>query len=55
MYEYKSPVVDDYVKWKDIEGWYIVPFVKKADEYITIEVQSDVSRTNQSVNTARNV
>ena len=31
MYE---PVVDDYVKWKDIEGWVYY----KGDEYITIEV-----------------
>jgi hypothetical protein len=33
MPEY-SPVVDDYVKWKDIEGWVYY----KGDEYITIEV-----------------
>ena len=33
MSEY-TPIVDDYVKWKDIEGWVYY----KGDEYITIEV-----------------
>ena len=33
MPEY-TPIVDDYVKWKDIEGWVYY----KGDEYLTIEV-----------------
>ena len=33
MSEY-TPVVDDYVKWKNVEGWVYY----KGNEYITIEV-----------------
>ena len=29
-----TPIVDDYVKWKDLEGWVYY----KGDEYITIEI-----------------
>ena len=43
MLVYYSPKVNDYVRWKDLEGW--VYF--KDDEYITIEIAVKDKKCNK--------